>query len=85
MIFQREFIGTAELAARLGVSDATLRQWKYLKKGIEPCKIGGRLKYRLSDVIKFEKENQINFKKGKKNDKKNGEKEIKKKAKQSVN
>ncbi|MEU1642042.1 helix-turn-helix transcriptional regulator [Micromonospora zamorensis] len=42
-----------QVAAYLGVAEKTLRQWRYLKTGPKFTKVGGRIRYRWSDVEKY--------------------------------
>jgi hypothetical protein len=48
------FLTTKQLGIRWNLKEETLRQWHYLKKGPVPFKIGGRLNYKLKDIINFE-------------------------------
>jgi hypothetical protein len=43
------------LARRWGVLPATLRNWRYLKKGPVYCKYAGRVEYRMEDILEYEK------------------------------
>jgi predicted DNA-binding transcriptional regulator AlpA len=44
------YLGTADLAARLGKSTETLRNWRSENRGPKWCWLGGRIAYKLSDV-----------------------------------
>ena len=44
------FLSSAEVAERLGTTDAVLRTWRYRKVFLPYVKIGGRCVYRTSDV-----------------------------------
>ncbi len=52
-----DLIDEAELAARLGVSRATLQSWRYTKRGPSYIKIGRLIRYRNVDVERFLREN----------------------------
>lgn len=56
------FLSTEELAKRWGgtVVTGTLSNWRNKKKGPAYTKIGGKVRYRLSDVEKYENENTNN-------------------------
>ncbi len=45
-----ELLDEAKLAARLGVSRATLQSWRYAGKGPRYIKIGRLIRYRAADV-----------------------------------
>lgn len=42
------------LAKRWNLTTATLRQWRWFRKGPQHLKIGGRILYRIVDIEKFE-------------------------------
>ncbi len=44
------------LAARWGISERTLEQWRWQGRGPKYLKLGGRVVYRLADVEAFEAE-----------------------------
>ena len=44
-----------DLALRWKLSIRTLERWRWLKRGPKYMKVGGRVRYRLSDVEAFEK------------------------------
>lgn len=56
------FLSPYELCDRWGgtVVSGTLANWRNKKKGPPFTKIGGKVRYRLSDVIKYEQENTKN-------------------------
>ncbi len=56
------FLNTKELAQRWGMKPETLKQWRSMGKGPNFFKIGGRVAYRLEDIIKFEFERSKNNK-----------------------
>jgi hypothetical protein len=45
---------TPQLARRWGLSERTLRNWRWRQFGPTSLKIGGRVVYRLADVEAFE-------------------------------
>ncbi|MEV0626006.1 helix-turn-helix transcriptional regulator [Nonomuraea wenchangensis] len=47
----------AEVAAFLGVPEATLRQWRYMRKGPRYSVVGKYVRYRWSDVERWLDEN----------------------------
>lgn len=47
------FVGTREAAEMLGFSPMTLAVWRCKGRGPKWHKIGGRVKYRLSDIENF--------------------------------
>lgn len=49
-----QHINQTELSERLGVSCRTLERWRWIGIGPLFIKIGGRVRYRLSDVEAFE-------------------------------
>jgi len=55
------FLTPAQLAARWGgaVSVRTLANWRSVGKGPRYVKIGGRVRYRLSDVEAYEKARSV--------------------------
>jgi transposase-like protein len=56
----REFLSTAELAARWGVSAQTLRNWRAAGQGppfFQPTGPGGKTLYKLLDVEAWEQVN----------------------------
>jgi hypothetical protein len=48
----------SDLAQRWKISPRTLERWRYLKRGPRFIKVGGRVRYRLSDVEAFEQANE---------------------------
>jgi hypothetical protein len=49
---------TADLAERWRVPTRSLGQWRYERRGPEYVKIGGAVRYRLSDVERYENEHR---------------------------
>ena len=47
-------LGQVELAARWNVSPRPLERWRWVGIGPRFLKLGGRVKYRLSDIELFE-------------------------------
>ena len=62
------YLNERELAKKWGISHRTLQRWRWLKQGPNYLKIGGRVRYRPEDILKFEtrflyqSENEINQK-----------------------
>lgn len=56
-----EFIDPPALAKRWGIEVGTLENWRCCKprKGPRYVKIGGRIKYRLQDVVAYETKNTV--------------------------
>ena len=48
------YISEKGLARKWGMSPKTLQRWRWLKKGPEYIKIGGRIRYNRDSVINFE-------------------------------
>ena len=46
-----------QLSDRWGLAEATLRNWRSAKKGVPYCKVGGKVVYRLTDVVAYETSN----------------------------
>ncbi len=46
----RNLLSTAQLAAELGVTAGTLRNWRTAGRGPRGARIGGRVRYRRADV-----------------------------------
>ena len=55
----RIFLTAAELAERWGMSEKTLESWRSAGKGPEFVKIVGAVRYRLTDVEKYETEHTV--------------------------
>lgn len=49
-IVEERLLTPAQLAEHLGVSVATIYQWRYRSEGPPGFKVGGRVRYRRSDV-----------------------------------
>jgi len=47
-------LNQVELSRRLGVSCRTLERWRWTGVGPKFIKVGGRVKYRLSDIESYE-------------------------------
>jgi excisionase family DNA binding protein len=45
-----ELISTAQAAEFLGVSDGTLRYWRYMDQGPRSFRVGRHVKYRREDI-----------------------------------
>jgi predicted site-specific integrase-resolvase len=48
------FLNQSQLSRRWGLSERTLERWRYVGVGPVPTKIGGRVRYRITDVESFE-------------------------------
>lgn len=61
-IDKEKFLTPQELVERWGgtVVTGTLANWRNKKKGPKYTKIGGKVRYRESDVIEYENENTKN-------------------------
>lgn len=54
MEIRTQFITENEVALITGLSVHTLRNWRFMGKGIPYCKAGGRaIRYDYSDVLEF--------------------------------
>lgn len=53
---ENEFLTTNDLFQRWGgkIAMSTIIQWRYLKRGPSYTKFGGKVLYKLSDIVKFE-------------------------------
>ena len=51
----QDFLNQMELAQRWRVSHRTLETWRWLCKGPAYIKLGGQVRYRLTDVAEFER------------------------------
>lgn len=51
---EKIFLKQKELSKRWGLSDRTLERWRWLGQGPAFLKIGGRVLYRLDDIIAYE-------------------------------
>ena len=54
----RTCLNQTELAARWTISARTLERWRWTGDGPAFLKIGGRVVYRLEDVLAYEQERQ---------------------------
>lgn len=57
----KELLTPLELAARLGVSGYTLRNWRLRGFGPPWAKIGKAIRYRIEDVREWEKQRVQDF------------------------
>ena len=53
---QSNLITTRDLSRRWNLTSSTLTQWRWYGKGPKYLKIGGRILYRLEDIIAFEEQ-----------------------------
>jgi hypothetical protein len=53
---QPDHLRQADLAARWRLSPRTLERWRWLKLGPPYLKVGGRVVYRLKDILAYEAE-----------------------------
>ena len=51
-----------ELSRRWNISHRTLERWRWRKEGLPFIKIGGRIVYRLEDVLAYEDAHLFNTK-----------------------
>jgi hypothetical protein len=47
-------LNQVDLARRWRISPRTLERWRWLKQGPQYLKIGGRVAYRMEDVLAYE-------------------------------
>lgn len=47
-------LSQAQLARRWNVSGRTLERWRWLRRGPSFLRLGGRIAYRIEDVLAFE-------------------------------
>ena len=50
----KPFLSPKELSRRWEISQRTLERWRWMNEGPRFVKIGGRVRYRLTDVEEFE-------------------------------
>jgi len=55
--FHEQYLSEKHLAKRWGISFRTLQRWRWKGTGPPYVKIGGRIRYRLDNITKFEEEN----------------------------
>jgi len=48
------YVTQETLAARWGLKPRTLERWRWLRQGPAYLKIGGRIRYRLIDIERYE-------------------------------
>jgi hypothetical protein len=53
------FLTPAELSERWGIPAGTLSQARYHKKGAPYVRLGGAIRYRLADIIAYEKARSV--------------------------
>lgn len=51
---QETHLNQIDLARRWKISHRTLERWRWLGKGPQFLKLGGRVVYRMADVLAFE-------------------------------
>jgi hypothetical protein len=49
-----QHLNQIELARRWRISERTLERWRWQKRGLPHLKVGGRVVYRLEDVLAYE-------------------------------
>lgn len=47
-----------EVAKRWNISMRTLERWRWMKEGPKYIKIGGHVRYRISEIEKYEQERE---------------------------
>ncbi len=52
-----EFLTEKHLARRWNISSRTLQRWRWSDEGLPYMKIGGRVRYSIENIKKFEEEN----------------------------
>lgn len=57
--FEPEFVSDVVAARIIGVSAPTLRRWRHLKRGPKVCKLGGLVRYRVSDLRAWAQEQAV--------------------------
>ena len=57
-VLRRTGLNQTELAARWSISARTLERWRWTGEGPAFLKIGGRVVYRLEDVLAYEQARQ---------------------------
>lgn len=55
-----KLLKTTDLAERWQVSEETLRKWRKENQGPVFVKFNGTIRYRIEDVVEYEKKNRIN-------------------------
>ena len=61
-IMSKPYLNEREVAAITGRALSTLRNERFMRRGIPYAVVGQRsIRYRLTDVIKFKKKTRINF------------------------
>lgn len=63
MSTKKLFFTTDELAARWGVTNGTLRNWRWKKQGPPHHKLGdgdrAQVYYKIDDILKYEKSHRV--------------------------
>lgn len=59
MTEQNKWLTTKQLAERTGIAEATLRDYRYKKKGPVFVRYKGQVRYKLEDVQSWEREQGI--------------------------
>jgi hypothetical protein len=49
-----QLLNQMELSDRWSISERTLEAWRWRRKGPKFLRIGGRIRYRIEDVVAFE-------------------------------
>lgn len=52
-------LSTTELAARWAINAGTLANWRCYKKGPVHVRVGTAIRYRLADILAYERANEI--------------------------
>ncbi len=55
-----EYLTSKELADRFRIAENTVASWRMRKVGVPYVKMQGKVRYKLEDVVKYEKENMKN-------------------------
>jgi hypothetical protein len=66
MTDKEQLMTQEELAFRWKISEATLERDRSLKKGVKYMKLGGLIRYRLSDVLAYEEQSTVETSGGRK-------------------
>ncbi len=54
-----EVLTPRELSERWGMTPASLAQWRYLRKGPDFVKLGGKVLYSVAAVVEFERRSTV--------------------------
>jgi hypothetical protein len=63
---EKLYVSTKELSVRWDMSIYTLRQWRLIGKGPQPCNITRSVKYRIEEVEEYERKAGFKWEKRKK-------------------